>query len=158
MQGKPRKAVRKHASTPLYVSPNQLTICGFEPPFEQALSSTNHWVRLSSLLPWDKIVNQYDMQFKSDEGRPSISGRVVLGAVIIKHMLNLSDRETVQQIQENMFMQYFLGYSSFTNETPFSPSLFVSIRERLSLGVINAINDIVIAHSFNKPTDKADNM
>ncbi len=156
MQGKPRKAVRKRASTPMYVSPNQLTICGFESPFEQALSSTNRWVRLSSLLPWDKIVHQYDMQFKSGEGRPPISGRVVLGAVIIKHMLNLSDRETVQQIQENMFMQYFLGYSSFTNEAPFSPSLFVSIRERLSLSVINAINDIVIAHSFDKPPDKED--
>jgi len=158
MQGKPRKAVRKRASTPLYVSPNQLTICGFQSPFEQALSSTNRWVRLSSLIPWDKIVNQYDMQFKSDEGRPPISGRVVLGAVVIKHMLNLSDRETVQQVQENRFMQYFLGYSTFTNEAPFSPSLFVSIRERFSLNVINAINDIVIAHSFDKPPDKPDNI
>ena len=150
MQGKPRKAVRKHASTPLYVSPNQLTICGFETPFERALTSTNRWVKLSRLLPWDKIVRHYDVQFKSEEGRPPISGRTVLGAVIIKHLLNLSDRETVQQIQENMFMQYFLGYSSFTNEAPFSPSLFVSIRQRLSLAVINTINDIVIAHSFDK--------
>jgi len=95
-------------------------------------------------------VKPYDAQFKSEEGRPPISGRIVLGAVIIKHLLNLSDRETVQQIQENVFMQYFLGYSSFTNETPFSPSLFVSIRERLSLTVINNINDIVIANSFDK--------
>jgi IS5 family transposase len=136
MQEKPRKAVRKRASTPLYVSPNQLTLCGFETPFEQALTTSNRWVKLSSLLPWDKMVHHYDAQFKSEEGRPPISGRIVLGAVIIKHMLNLSDRETVQQIQENVFMQYFLGYSSFTNEAPFSPSLFVSIRERLSLTVI----------------------
>lgn len=150
MQGKPRKAVRKRASTPVYVSPNQLTLCGFETPFEQALTATNRWVKLSRLLPWDKIVNQYDVQFKSEEGRPPISGRIVLGAVIIKHMLGLSDRETVQQIQENVFMQYFLGYASFTNEAPFSPSLFVSIRERLSLAVINSINDIVIAHTFDK--------
>lgn len=154
MQGKQRKAVRKRASTPVYVSPNQLTICGFETPFEQALSSTNRWVKLSALLPWDKIVLPYDNQFKSQEGRPPISGRVVIGAVIIKHMLNLSDRETVQQIQENVFMQYFLGYSSFTNEAPFSPTLFVSIRERLSLTVINAINDIVIAHRFGEPADE----
>ena len=47
-------------------------------------------------------------------------------------------------------MQYFLGYSSFTTEAPFSASLFVSIRERLSLAVINSINDLVIAHSFDK--------
>lgn len=150
MQEKPRKAVRKRASTPVYVSPNQLTLCGFETPFEQALTSANRWVKLSRLLPWDDIVKPYDVQFKSEEGRPPISGRIVLGAVIIKHLLSFSDRETVQQIQENVFMQYFLGYSSFTNEAPFSPSLFVSIRERLSLTVINSINDIVIAHSFDK--------
>ena len=154
MQGKPRKSVRKRASTPLYVSPNQLTLCGFETPFEQALTSANRWVQLSRLLPWDDIVKPYDAQFKSEEGRPPISGRIVLGAVIIKHLLNLSDRETVQQIQENVFMQYFLGYSSFTNEAPFSPSLFVSIRERLSLTVINSINDIVIAHSFDKKPEQ----
>jgi transposase, IS5 family len=153
MQDKLKKAVRKRASTPVYVSPNQLTLCGFETPFEQALTSNNRWVKLSRILPWDSIVKPYDAQFKSEEGRPPISGRIVLGAVIIKHMLNLSDRETIQQIQENMFMQYFLGYSSFTNEAPFSASLFVSIRERLSLAVINSINDVVIAHSFDKPSD-----
>ncbi|MCY7421007.1 MAG: IS5 family transposase [Chitinophagaceae bacterium] len=150
MQAKPRKAVRKRASTPVYVSPNQLTLWGFETPFGQALTTTNRWIKQSRLLPWDKIVRHYDVQFKSEEGRPPINGRVVLGALIIKHMLYLSDRETVQQIQENVFMQYFLGYSSFTNESPFSPSLFVSIREGLSLTVINAINDIVIAHCFEK--------
>src|SRR3954447_11474926 len=154
MQGKSRKAVRKRASTPEYVSPNQLTICGFETPFEQALTSTNRWVKLSRLLPWDLIVRKYYVHFKSEEGRPPINGRVVIAALIIKHLLNLSDRETIQQIQENVFMQFFLGYSSFTNEAPFSPSLFVSIRERLSLAVINEINDIVIAHSFEITMDQ----
>ena len=67
-------------------------------------------------------------------------------------MLGLSDRETVLQIQENMFLQYFLGYSSFTNEAPFVASLFVEIRERLSLDILSAISDIVIAHSFEKLT------
>jgi IS5 family transposase len=144
------KSTRKRAGTPKYVSPNQLTIAGFETPFEQQLTSTNRWVLLSKHLPWDKIVTPYDMQFRSAEGRPPISGRIVLGALIIKHMLSLTDRETIQQIQENVFMQYFLGYSSFTNEAPFSPSLFVEIRERLNLEILNNINDIIIAHSFEK--------
>ncbi len=142
------KSTRKRASTPQYVSPNQLTITGFETPFEQHLSSNNRWVKLSHLIPWDKIVSQYDMQFRSSEGRPPISGRVVIGAVIIKHMLALTDRETIQQIQENVFMQYFLGYSSFTNEAPFSPSLFVEIRERLNLKILSGINDLIVQHSF----------
>jgi hypothetical protein len=142
------KSSRKCASTPKYVSPNQLTICGFETPFEQHLTSCNRWVNLVKLIPWDKIVSQYDLQFKSTEGRPPISGRIVIGAVIIKHMLHLSDRETIHQIQENVFMQYFLGYTSFTNEAPFSPSLFVEIRERLSIAVLSDINDIIVSNNF----------
>ena len=59
------KSSRKFAVTRKYVSPNQLTIAGFETPFEQHLTSENRWVALSKLIPWDKIVSQYDLQFKS---------------------------------------------------------------------------------------------
>lgn len=143
MQGKIEKVVKKRASTPVYVSPNQLTLAGFETPFDQKLFKGNRWVRMAYGIPWDSIVCHYDKLFKSQEGRPPISGRIVLGAIIIKHYLNLTDRETIAQIQENMFMQYFLGYSTFTNEEPFSPTLFVEIRERLSLKILSKINDVV---------------
>ncbi|MFM8832143.1 MAG: IS5 family transposase [Cytophagales bacterium] len=150
MQGKNEtsleKAYRKRASTPQYVSPNQLVLVGFETPFEQQLTKNNRWVKLNGLIPWDKIVGQYDVQFKSSEGRPPISGRIVLGALIIKHILNLTDEETIHQIEENMFMQYFLGYSSFTNESIFSPTLFVEIRKRLNQAIVNNISEIVVAH------------
>lgn len=124
MQGNSKGPSRKRASTPGYVSPNQLVLAGFETPFEQKLTRENRWVKLAHNIPWDKLVKYYDDLFPSKEGRPPISGRVILGAVIIKHLGDLTDRETVAQIQENMFMQYFLGYSSFTNEEPFSDTLF----------------------------------
>lgn len=82
------------------------------------------------------------------EGHSAINGRIVLASVIIKYMLDLTDRETIQQIGENMFMPYFLGYSSFTNETPFDPSLFVDIRERLSLDIMNKITELVLKHNI----------
>lgn len=143
MQGKIEKVLKKPASTPGYVSPNQLTLAGFETPFDQKLTRNNRWVKMAHGIPWDSIVCHYDKLFKSREGRPPISGRIVLGAIIIKHYLNLSDRETIAQVRENMFMQYFLGYSSFTNEEPFSPALFVEIRERLSMEILSKINDVI---------------
>ncbi len=150
MQGKTGrnavKSYRKRASTPAYVSPNQLILEGFETPFSQQLSKINRWIKLSQVIPWDKIVESYDRQFNAIEGRPPISGRVVLGALIIKHMLNLTDEETIHQIEENMFMQYFLGYSSFTNESVFSPTLFVEIRKRLNQTIVNSISELVVAH------------
>ena len=81
-------------------------------------------------------------------------------------MCNLDDRETVDQISENIYMQYFLGYPSFTNETPFDASLFVEFRKRLGMENLNAINEKIIALKAkietkqtgdNQPTESTDN-
>jgi hypothetical protein len=41
-------------------------------------------------------------------------------------------------------MQYFIGYSSFSDEEPFDPSLFVEFRKRLGIEQINAINEKIL--------------
>lgn len=157
MQGKQIKGSKKHASTPRYVSPNQLTLVGFETPFEQQLTTENRWVKMAKAIPWDRIVVYYDQLFTGTEGRPPISGRVILGALIIKHIEGLTDRGTIQHIQENMFMQYFLGYTSFTNEEPFSDTLFVEIRKRLSLDLLSKINEVIVLHCLqDSEADKED--
>jgi transposase, IS5 family len=150
MQSKSISSSKKRASTPRYVSPNQLILVGFETPFVQKLTTENRWVKMAQTIPWDKIVGHYDNLFNSTEGHPPICGRVILGAMMIKHIEDLTDRGTIQHIQENMFMQYFLGYSSFTNEAPFSPSLFVEIRKRLSLELISKINDVIALHCIKE--------
>lgn len=58
-------------------------------------------------MPWDSIVNLYNKQFHSKAWRPPINGHIAIDAVIIIHMLDLTNREAIMQIQENMFMQYF---------------------------------------------------
>ena len=137
---------RKHALVPKYVSPNQLVLAGFETPFDTNLNPTNRWIVLSNLIPWDDICNLY-LKFVPTKttGRPPLNPRVILGSLIIKHLLNLDDRETVDQISENIYMQYFLGYPSFTNEAPFDASLFVDFRKRLGVENVNAINERIIA-------------
>lgn len=150
MQGNKAKVSKKRAFTPAYLSQHQLTLEGFETPFEQKLRSDNRWVKLAKSIPWDAIVSRYDKLFPSLEGRPPISGRIILGSIIIKHLGNLSDRETIAQIEENMYLQYFLGYSSYTPEAPFSPSLFVEIRERLSLELLNQINEVIAVNCIER--------
>jgi hypothetical protein len=68
----------------------------------------------------------------------------VIGSLIIKHLCHLDDREVVEQISENIYMQYFLGYSSFVNEKPFDASLFVEIRKRIGMDVVNTINERIV--------------
>jgi hypothetical protein len=151
------KAAKTRASKQSYISPNQLTLVGFESPFSNHLNPTNRWVTLSRKIPWDVLVNVYQKQLNnSHTGAEGINPRVVIGSLIIKHMCDLSDRETVQQIQENMYMQYFIGYSSFSDKEPFDPSLFVEFRKRLGAAQINAINEKIL-HLFNQKDEPKNN-
>lgn len=104
---------------------------------------------LAGKIPWDELAGIYLKHFiVKSTGRPPLNPRIVIGSIIIKHMCNLDDRETDAQITENMYMQYFLGYSGFNSEPPFDPSLFVEFRKRLGDDVIAEMNERVI--SFQK--------
>jgi hypothetical protein len=59
MQGNMPSLRKKRAQVPNYVSPSQLTLAGFENPFDQKLDPTNRWVVLDYLIPWDEICNTY---------------------------------------------------------------------------------------------------
>jgi IS5 family transposase len=145
VQGKMNKTHKKCALTVPYVSQNQLVLDGFESPFDKKLNPKNRWVVLANLIPWDEICNIYLKYVpQKGTGRPGLNPRVVLGSIIIKHLCDIDDRETVDQISENMYMQYFLGYSSFSDEPPFDPSLFVEFRKRLGIDVINKINEKIV--------------
>lgn len=149
------KCKKNHAPKTPYTSPNQLTLEGFETPFEKQLSTSNRWVVLSKLIPWDAICNVYLKHVgKASTGRPALSPRIAIGSLIIKHICNLDDQETVDQISENMYMQYFLGYSSFQSEAPFDPSLFVEIRKRLGKDCINSINEQILLLKEKNDTQK----
>jgi len=146
------KAQKKRASKQKYISTSQPLLDGFVTPFSKHLNALNRWVVLASKIPWDDLVSIYNKQLGiSKTGASGINPRVVLGGLIIKHICNLSDRETIEQIQENMYMQYFIGYSSFSDEAPFDASLFVEIRSRLGIDQINAMNERII-HLATTPT------
>ncbi len=139
------KASKSRASKHPYVSPSQLTIQGFETPFSKSLDANNRWVVLAKKIPWDSLAKIYSKQLNNDsKGADGINPRVAIGALMIKHLRDLSDRETINAIQENIYMQYFIGYSSFSNEAPFDASLFVDIRKRLGITQINEINEKIL--------------
>ena len=139
------KSSKTRASKQQYVSPGQGVLACFEMPFSGSLAPDNRWVLLAGKLPWDLLVKVYLKQMNNDNtGAGGINPRVALGALIIKHICDLSDRETIQQIRENVYMQYFIGYSGFSNREAFDPSLFVEIRKRLGIEHVNSINERII--------------
>ncbi len=110
------KASKNRTSKQNYVSQAQLQIVGFDTPFSQKLNPDNRWVRLANKIPWDILVNVYNDQLKNKKtGADGINARVAIGAIIIKQYCDLSDRETVQQIQEkrNVAPMYAVFYWLF---------------------------------------------
>jgi len=79
----------------------------FELPFSGKLSKDNRWVILSELIPWQEFEEEYASKFSGEMGAPAKPFRMALGALIIKEKLGTSDRETVEQIKENPYLQYF---------------------------------------------------
>lgn len=145
MQAIMAKALKNRASKKEYISPMNLVLPGFETTFENQLDPENRWVIMANQIPWDIMVSKYQRHLNNqDTGADGINPRVAIGSMIIKHICDLSDRETVQQIRENIYMQYFIGYSSFSTEIPFDPSLFVDFRKRLTLEDINKINEEIV--------------
>lgn len=77
-------------------------------------------------------------------GRPALPVRVALGACIIKEKLKATDEETAEQIRENPYLQYFIGYEEYRDEQPFDPSMMVHFRKRLSGEILKEINDLIV--------------
>lgn len=157
MQRDMQKSSKRRAPRSKYTSPSQLSFSGFETPFYNQLDPHNRWIVLNAQIPWDDLVSLYNKRNPAKQtGRPGLNPRILIGAVIIKHILNLDDRETVVQIKENMYLQYFLGFSSYIKEAPFDASLFVEIRKRLGQELIDEMNERILVLSTKKTVKKED--
>jgi hypothetical protein len=112
----------------------------FEVPFGAKLAEDNRWVIMAKLIPWSAVEEEYAKKFTLAIGAPAKSSRMALGALIIKEKLGISDRETVEQIRENPYLQYFIGLKRYSNEPPFEASMLVHFRERLDVDLVKKIN------------------
>jgi len=126
-------------------------------PFGGKLNPKNQWCQLAAMIPWAEIEIKYAKNFKNlKSGQKAYSVRMALGALIIQNRKGLSDQETVNEISENPYMQYFLGLPAFIEEPPFDASLMVYFRKRLRKNVINKVNEM-IAKEYAKPNSDDNN-
>ena len=102
------------------------------------------------MLPWEEIENIYNTKLNNThKGARNKPARVIIGALLIKHKMNLSDVETIEAIRENPYMQYMLGLSEFTDTTVFDPSLFVTIRKRIGMDKLNDMSESLLKLQVN---------
>ena len=119
-------------------------------PFEGQLNENNRWVIMADLVPWMEFESEYAQLFEQFLGAPAKSFRMTLGALIIQQKLKITDRETVEQIQENPYLQYFVGLEKFTNKIPFDSSTMVNFRKRINSEMIEKINKKIVEKELKK--------
>ena len=133
----------------------QLEFEDFHLPFGGNLRSDNRWVKLAKLIPWHAFEGLYVRTLAgTGMGAPAMSVRVALGSLIIKERLGTSDEETVEQIRENPYLQYFLGFEEYKQEAPFHPTMFVHFRKRLGKDVLAGINEVITSRAMKASSPK----
>lgn len=126
-------------------------------PFGGHLDESNRWVRLARVVPWEVAEQPYAASFKGARGPRALSSRIALGALIIKERGGWTDRETVEQIRENPYLQYFLGFREYVQQIPFDASMLVHFRSRFGLEVLQKVNDALIASQLESTPQQKDN-
>ena len=128
---------------------HQLSFEDFFLPFGGKLSGDNRWIKLSELIPWNELKDDYAAQFCRGFGAPAKPFRMALGGLIIKARQGFTDEELVEQIKENPYLQFFIGLEAFQYSAPFDRSMMVYFRKWLPESVINDCNERIVCHGLN---------
>ena len=133
----------------------QIPLDEFQIAFGGRLSRENRWVKLADLIPWDEVEKRYAKQFSSSVGNPAYPVRVAFGALLIKEKLKITDEETVDQMRENPYLQYFIGKKAYSDKPPFASSTMVYFRLRLSADILNEINAVIVERAERERREAA---
>jgi IS5 family transposase len=128
----------------------QLEFPDFYLPFSGHLDPENRWIALARLVPWDLAEEIYHAHLCEDSGAPIVPARVALGALLVKERLGLTDRETVETIQENPYLQFFIGLEEFSKERPFDASLMVDFRKRFGEDGVQRLAEAIALASLKE--------
>ena len=128
------------------IDKSQHSFLDFNQPMGLHMNPDNRWVKLADQIPWDEFEVKYAALFPSDTGNVAKPFRMALGALIIQTKFQYSDRELVEQIAENPYLQYFIGLPGFQEEAPFDASTLVLFRKRISAEMLMEVNEYLLAH------------
>jgi transposase, IS5 family len=130
----------------------ELAFIDFEMPFGKKLNADNRWVKLGKLIPWQEFEEPYQSRFGTT-GNTAIPFRVALGSLLIKEHFGYSDDATVEQIQENPYLQFFIGYPEYKTEKPFDSSMMVHFRKRIGKDLLVSINERICREKKKESVD-----
>ncbi len=98
----------------MYTTPDkdQPSLLDFNQPLELRMNLNNQWVQLAARVSWEVFEEKYGTLFLSGTGNVAKPLRLVLGSLIIQNRFQYSNREFVEKLTENPYLQYFIGLPS----------------------------------------------
>lgn len=102
----------------------------FQTPLVNFIDMDHELVQLSHRINWESVEQDFAGYF-SENGRPGVPVRKMVGLLLLKSLYNLSDERVVSQWRENPYYQYFTGEKVFQKGYPLDPSDFVHFRKRI---------------------------
>lgn len=103
----------------------------FRPALVDLIDLNHPLVKLADRINWLRLENEFKKHYSQKMGRPGISTRVMVGLHYLKHAFNLSDENVVSRFKENVYWQYFCGFSFFEHKDPCVPTALVEWRKRV---------------------------
>lgn len=135
----------------------QSSFLDFDQPMGLHMNPNNRWIRMADAIPWDEYEKKYRRLFKSKTGNVAKPFRMALGSLIIQQKFQYSDRELVEQITENPYLQYFIGLPGYQEAAPFDASTLVLFRKRINAKMLMDANETILAvEKEEKQTDDDD--
>lgn len=125
---------------------SQPSLLDFNQPLGLRMNPDNRWVQLANKVPWDIFEEKYASLFPSGTGNVAKPLRLALGSLIVQNRFQYSDRELVEQLTENPYLQYFIGLPGYRCEAPFDASTLVWFRKRITMDILNEANDYLLDH------------
>lgn len=101
---------------------------------------------MADKIDWEHLEEGYANLFPSEKGNPAKPLRMVLGALLAQKK-KLSDRKLVKEIEENPYVQYFMGLPMVTSKCPFTAPALVYFRKRLTAEMLMEINERLLENA-----------
>ena len=132
----------------MYKTPDksQPSLLDFDQPLGLRMNPDNRWVQLADRVPWGIFEEKYAALFPSGTGNVAKPLRLALGSLIIQNRFQYSDRELVEQLSENPYLQYFIGLPGYQPQAPFDASTLVWFRKRITMDILNEANEYMLEH------------
>lgn len=132
---------------------SQSSFLDFNQPMGMHMNPDNRWIKMADAIPWEVFEKKYKRLFKVNTGNVAKPLRTALGALIIQTKFQYSDRELVEQITENPYLQYFIGLPGYQEDPPFDASTLVLFRKRINSRMIAEANEYLLSNQNQKDDD-----